>query len=149
MFYFGFVFYYDGLDRSNSKSLSNDDDDGENNFWSHRRSKNDQKRRKHSFSCGHPLHSSLHSAKSKFYAENGKITYQKARLLAFVVGTGRTLIYIVVQVHLLVFKPTSCVQYNYVIYKHRSGWQHERVIIRRIKVARNSKDSLVLENSYS
>ena len=32
MFYFGFVFYYDGLDRSNSKSLSNDDDDGENNF---------------------------------------------------------------------------------------------------------------------
>ena len=98
-------------------------------------------RRKHSLSCGHPLHSSPHSAKSKFYAENGKITYQKARLLAFVVGTGRTLRYIVVQVHLLVFKPTSCVQYNYVIYKHRSGWQHERVIIRRIKVARNSKDS--------
>ena len=32
MFYFGFVFYYDGLDRSNSNSLSIDDDDRENNF---------------------------------------------------------------------------------------------------------------------
>ena len=32
MFYFGFVFYYDGLKSSNSKSLSNDDDDEENNF---------------------------------------------------------------------------------------------------------------------
>ena len=33
MFYFGFVFYYDGLKRGNSKSLSNhNDDDSENNF---------------------------------------------------------------------------------------------------------------------
>ena len=33
MFYFGFVFYYDGLKGGNSKSLSNhDDDDSENNF---------------------------------------------------------------------------------------------------------------------
>ena len=32
MFYFGFVFYYDGLKKSNSKSLSIDDDDRENNF---------------------------------------------------------------------------------------------------------------------
>ena len=40
MFYFGFVFDYDGLNGCNSKSLSNhNDDDSENNFWSHRRSK--------------------------------------------------------------------------------------------------------------
>ena len=32
MFYFGFVFYYDGLKKRNSKSLSIDDDDRENNF---------------------------------------------------------------------------------------------------------------------
>ena len=32
IFYFGFVFYYDGLKSSNSKSLGNDDDDCENNF---------------------------------------------------------------------------------------------------------------------
>ena len=33
MFYFGFVFDYDGLKGGNSKSLSNDDDDdSENNF---------------------------------------------------------------------------------------------------------------------
>ena len=45
MFYFGFVFDYDGLKGGNSKSLSNyNDDDSENNFWSHRRSKEDQKK---------------------------------------------------------------------------------------------------------
>ena len=32
MFYFGFVFYYDGLKKRNSKSLSIDDDDREDNF---------------------------------------------------------------------------------------------------------------------
>ena len=32
MFYFGLVFHYDGLKKSNSKSLSIDDDDRENNF---------------------------------------------------------------------------------------------------------------------
>ena len=33
MFYFGFVFYYDGLNGCDSRSLSNNnDDDSENNF---------------------------------------------------------------------------------------------------------------------
>ena len=33
MFYFGFVFYYDGLKGCDSRSLSNDNvDDSENNF---------------------------------------------------------------------------------------------------------------------
>ena len=33
MFYFGFVFYYDGLNGCDPKSLSNhNDDDSENNF---------------------------------------------------------------------------------------------------------------------
>ena len=33
MFYFGFVFYYDGLNGCDSRSLSNDNgDDSENNF---------------------------------------------------------------------------------------------------------------------
>lgn len=33
MFYFGFVFYYDGLNRRDSRSLSNNNgDDSENNF---------------------------------------------------------------------------------------------------------------------
>ena len=96
-------------------------------------------------------------SKSKFYAENGKITYQKARLLAFVVAVAVAVLPMrdSVPLHYSTSTCTTfqtnfvCQIYNYVIYKHRSGQQHERVIIRRIKVARNFKVSLILENSYS